>query len=295
MSDQPDGENVNADAIKSSRKEIFEALLRIKKEIGVMAKDEKNQYGGWKYAGIDQYYEKVAPIALANGIHWVVNLDNYQRIRSLDGEKEVYLIDVSVDLYYSDGTVIIGYQHFPMESPLMGAHTTGSVVSYADKVFMRSVFKIASGEGDAEGYDNGYGRQNAKKAWRAPENGRKVAHNSAPAQTSTSEEPRTEEDDDRWETALKGKVNAHQTVSLIEGEWVGNKRFLNDLQKRDPVRYERIRLYFAGRKNTLAKRVPTSAAKSASTITNGKTTPPWTGGMRPAKTISRKSPEARSS
>ncbi|CAB4122886.1 Essential recombination function protein [uncultured Caudovirales phage] len=118
--------------------------------IGTLAKDARNQHGGYNYVSVDDYYEGVAKVAASNGLSWIV-----REIESGDptptGAKGSLVVKFTyaVDLYFDDGAVSDIWRT-SIFHPFAGAQTSGSAMSYADKMFMRSTFKVQTGEGDAD-------------------------------------------------------------------------------------------------------------------------------------------------
>jgi hypothetical protein len=145
MNDSPNPPRPAVKRLGSIKPDIAEAIQCTQREVITLPKTEKNNYGKYDYVPIDTYYTDVVPIALKHGLRWQCNLSNARLIA-----EGVLLFDCSVDLYYKDGTVYRGIDVFPIPHQMIGAQTAGSAKSYADKIFMRSFFKVPTGEGDSD-------------------------------------------------------------------------------------------------------------------------------------------------
>lgn len=120
--------------------------------MGRLVKDEVNPFAKFRYVGIDAYYEVVPRAAAKHGIWWtsrevgtpkflpaakgnMVYQVTYEFCILFKGDDERYLNDIDV---------------ITIVHPVQGAQTAGAARSYAEKLFMRNLFKIPTGEEDAD-------------------------------------------------------------------------------------------------------------------------------------------------
>lgn len=280
---------------QETQREIFEAIMRIREEVGSLVKDERNRFGGWKFSSIDQYYEKVSPIAMKHGIQLVPNVVDLRRISTGDNpdDKDMFLAKVTIDLYFRNGTVIREYQRMSFEHPIIGAQSTGSVLSYAAKNGMRSIFQIPSGEPDADSLDNRevlyrkptpyVRRQITNQGQQNPPDYSVIPLPDAgdiPGGTSVS-----------LEVIMKQKIGKIVSESALEGEWRDNKTKLAALRESNPDSHERIRIAFENRRDDIRKAVVALPAPSplpnveVTMAETSATKSKWTGGTRPVRTV----------
>lgn len=151
-------------------KSIIEAILAVRKEVPTLGKKHDNEYSGYKYVSIDQFYETITPIATKAGLVWRARMAEW-KVNPDMGKSGAVESRVVFDLYHSDGTEFLDYMSVPIINSLVGAQTTGQIMSYAEKVFMRSTFDVPTGEKDADHTDQAYfSRENRTEASRpAPE------------------------------------------------------------------------------------------------------------------------------
>jgi len=68
------------------------------------------------------------------------------RMATKKGDETAMRFTYAVDLVHVDGHYIKEYDRITIYHPAQGPQTAGSARSYADKLFMRTAFKIATGE-----------------------------------------------------------------------------------------------------------------------------------------------------
>lgn len=132
-------------------KEIFDAILKIRKAVPSIKHDADNKHDSYTYVSIDRYYAGVASVISQHGLVWRTRQVGFELMDGQGkGRDRVYVrATFAYDLYMGD-TKIEDYMTVPIIAPLTGAQTTGTVFSYAEKVFMRVAFCVATGEEDAD-------------------------------------------------------------------------------------------------------------------------------------------------
>jgi hypothetical protein len=105
---------------------------------------------GFNFVGIDAFYEKVASVALENGLSWVTVEDGIEIMPMPTGEVLVCQKFHADLLDTEDGTVAEDFFRLTIPAPFSDAQTAGISLSYFDKALMRSLFKVVTGEKDAD-------------------------------------------------------------------------------------------------------------------------------------------------
>lgn len=131
---------------------IAAAMVKIAQAVPQLGKADRNAFAKYNYVSIDKYYETIAKIAAANGIMWQPR-EIITMIESDVGKDGALRITYAFDLYHESGDCIEEFSKFTILHPIQGAQTAGSALSYADKLFMRSAFKVVTGESDADASD----------------------------------------------------------------------------------------------------------------------------------------------
>lgn len=139
-------------------KEVIESIIKTSNELGSLRKEAENVSGPrhYGYVPIDTFYEKVAPIARSNGLTWKAREVYSGLVEHMGsrGTTNALLVTYEFDLLHGPtGTIWGNFYRMSIFHPLQGAQTAGSAISYAEKQFMREVFKIVTGEQDADASD----------------------------------------------------------------------------------------------------------------------------------------------
>ena len=125
-------------------KVIANALFQVQTQIGTLGYDSTNDFSKYKYVSIDKYYEKMRPLMNDAGI--LIIPDELES--SLSEDKKLYRAVYQFTIMHKDGAV----WNFPIRRsitlPFTGAQSAGSALSYVEKIAMRTIFKINSGERD---------------------------------------------------------------------------------------------------------------------------------------------------
>ena len=132
---------------------MVEALFAAAKNMPSLKKDDKNAHGGYSYVSIDLFYEKAATVVRDAGLLWIP--------REVHREVRTELRYGSVATTYSANLICLAngqvWENFftaTVQHPLSGAQDAGSSLSYFEKLFLRHVFKVVTGEPDADATDN---------------------------------------------------------------------------------------------------------------------------------------------
>ena len=132
---------------------MVEALFTAAKNMPSLKKDDKNAHGGYSYVSIDLFYEKAATVVRDAGLLWIP--------REVHREVRTELRYGSVATTYSANLICLAngqvWENFftaTVQHPLSGAQDAGSSLSYFEELFLRHVFKVVTGEPDADATDN---------------------------------------------------------------------------------------------------------------------------------------------
>lgn len=129
--------------------ETIKAIIATRAQVGQLGKSEMNPHGRYKYVSIDTYYEKVALAAAKNGLSWIAQETDFKLLPEV-GKTGVIQVSYQMGLMHESGEYIPDFSRLTIVHPIQGAQTVGSAVSYLDKVFMRQLFSVATGEKDSD-------------------------------------------------------------------------------------------------------------------------------------------------
>jgi hypothetical protein len=128
---------------------ITAAIIKTRKDVGTLGKAAVNPHGNYKYVSIDKYYEVVASAAAKNGLFWTIS-EVKSTLNPNIGKTGVLDATYTITMYHESGAVAYEFSRITMVHPIQGAQTVGSAMSYVDKVFMRQIFAVSTGEEDAD-------------------------------------------------------------------------------------------------------------------------------------------------
>lgn len=131
------------------RPETIKAIIATREQVGSLGKSAMNPHGRYKYVSIDTYYEKVAVAAAKNGLSWIASEIDFQIMPEV-GKTGIIRATYNVSLMHEKGDFIHDFTRLTIIHPIQGAQTVGSAMSYLDKVFMRQLFSVATGEKDGD-------------------------------------------------------------------------------------------------------------------------------------------------
>lgn len=128
---------------------IFRAIVATTQAVGKVGKSEFNKHQAYKYVPIDDYYEHVASVAADNGLSWVLVEDSFELLPTV-GKQGSVKVSYRALMFHQDSPDFMEFSKLTIIHPHQGAQTLGSAISYADKCWMRQIFKVATGEPDAD-------------------------------------------------------------------------------------------------------------------------------------------------
>lgn len=128
------------EGLETAKRKVIEGL-------GTVGTNTFNPHGKYRYVSIDRYFEVVAHLAAQYGITWVVR--ETSACLTQTAGKDIAMFRYEVDVYFGDH-ILRGYDSHTILHPLQGPQTSGSAKSYANKLFMRNMFFVATGEEDAD-------------------------------------------------------------------------------------------------------------------------------------------------
>ena len=217
--------------------ETIKAIIETRTKIGNLGKAAFNPHGRYKYVSIDTYYEKVSAAAAANGLAWVATERSFELLPDIFKAPTVR-ITYSVTLMHSGGEVIPDFSVVTIVHPVQGAQTVGSAMSYLDKVFMRQLFSVATGEAGADADETN------------PED--LMLGEKAPKETPAPKGP-GEEDLKQLEDVFVTFVPTAETENDLKQFWSDNIKGLDLLKIHAPEKHKRIIAAFSERKAQIKK------------------------------------------
>jgi hypothetical protein len=130
--------------------EISKAIGEVMKKVRSLKKTERNEHAHYDFVSIDGFLSVIGPLCAEAGL---IILQDEQDIDVIDRSGKAWL---KITYAFSLGHISGVFWDRPMKRTVFqiisGPQTTGSVQSYAQKQFLRSMFLIPTGERDDPDY-----------------------------------------------------------------------------------------------------------------------------------------------
>lgn len=225
---------------------IAAAIVKTRKDIGTLGKAAVNPHGNYKYVSIDKYYEVVASAAAKNGLFWTIS-EIKSNLNPNFGKGGFMESTYTVTMYHESGAVVYEFSRIPMIHPIQGAQTVGSALSYVDKVFMRQIFAVSTGEEDADATNPDDIKLTKPDAF-AIDNAAKPPENPVPAPKKSDF---SKDDLVEIERVLIEAADMAETVDHLTKHWKDNSKNLEILKADNREAFVRVFDFYANRKKQL--------------------------------------------
>ena len=167
---------------------IAAAIIAVKAKVRQLGADERNQHGGYNYVSVDKMYATIGKLMAEAGLallidETVAEVRTSERARD-DGKAPAPWLFVQYDLaFMHESGAVSAPLRRSCALPISGPQAYGAAQSYIEKQFLRQVFKVPTGEKDADDIAQS---DEAPAATRQPPKRQKAA----PASTQAEEDAR---------------------------------------------------------------------------------------------------------
>lgn len=133
---------------------VAHAVAAVMKGVKRIEKGDRNKHGGYNFTSVDDFLDSTRPLCAAAGLVIIPDEDTVDTIDTTSGEgngkRTTWLrIRFTFTLSHESGET---WEHRPrrtvMVNASMGSQAYGAAQSYAMKQFLRSLFQIATGDGE---------------------------------------------------------------------------------------------------------------------------------------------------
>lgn len=133
---------------------IVKRICQVKKGVKTLAKEAKNTHAGYKYVTIDQIYDMTRDLMADAGLVIMMNQRESETTTREGRNGAVAWLWMDFDVYlYSDEGERYGPVKRDIQVQATGPQAYQGAASYVEKYFMRSLFKIPTGEEDADAHE----------------------------------------------------------------------------------------------------------------------------------------------
>lgn len=131
--------------------ELTKAVASVMQDVKRIAKDDRNQHGGYNYTSIDDIKDGLRPLLAKHGLEVRTNEVEYalETLKTKTGESVSARITFELKLRHVSGAEDEP-ERTTVTLPHTGAQTTGAAKSYAIKEWLKGRFLVSTGETDAD-------------------------------------------------------------------------------------------------------------------------------------------------
>lgn len=170
---------------------IAKAITQVKSQVKSLAADAKNQHGGYRYTTVDAFYEAIGPLMAAAGLI-LVPFERSVKTVSVKGayDKMTDYFDFEFDLYLygADGSEF-GPVSRKTRVVAGAAQAFAAASSFIEKYFLRSLFRVPTGDEDAEEIVNAPQHEERPRGRQTVTSGRQSVPESAPSALAAALDP----------------------------------------------------------------------------------------------------------
>jgi hypothetical protein len=129
--------------------EIAKAIIAVKKQIKQIGSDERNEHGRYNYVSVDKFYDRFGKMMAEAGLALIID-ETDSDIKAGGKEGNAWLFaHYELRFVHESGAVSPSLRR-SLAMPISGPQAYGAAQSYIEKQFLRQVFKIPTGEKDAD-------------------------------------------------------------------------------------------------------------------------------------------------
>jgi hypothetical protein len=129
--------------------EIAQAIIKVKKQIKQLGVNEKNTHGGYAYVSVDKFYDHIGKLMAEAGLALLID-ETSSEVKEGGKSGAPWLFAQYGLQFVHESGAIAEPLHRTLAMPISGPQTYGAAQSYIEKQFLRQVFKIPTGEKDAD-------------------------------------------------------------------------------------------------------------------------------------------------
>lgn len=123
------------------------ALCKVSSEVKQLGKSERNEFAKYNFVSVDRFYEAIGSLMAKHGVHCIPDCVESDVVANTKTGKPLLRERWAFTLIHESGECA-GPFHRTVTVPAEGAQAHGSSESYAQKQFLRGVFRVPTGDKD---------------------------------------------------------------------------------------------------------------------------------------------------
>lgn len=127
------------------------ALCKVSGDVKQLGKSERNEFAKYNFVSVDRFYEAIGGLMAKHGVHAIPDCIESEVVANAKSGKPLLRERWAFTLVHESGECA-GPFHRTVTVPAEGAQAHGSSESYAQKQFLRGVFRVPTGDKDDADY-----------------------------------------------------------------------------------------------------------------------------------------------
>ena len=127
---------------------IAAAIVAVKKRVKQLGSDERNQHGGYAYVSVDKFYDAIGKLMAEAGLALLIDETGSEVKEGAKGNP--WLFCHYECRFIHEGGAVSPPMRRSCALPISGPQAFGAAQSYIEKQLLRQVFKVPTGDKDAD-------------------------------------------------------------------------------------------------------------------------------------------------
>jgi hypothetical protein len=216
---------------------VAAAIVAVKKQVKQLGHDDKNDHGRYNFVSVDKFYATIGKLMADAGLALLID-ETATEVRASDKSGNPWLF-VQYDLAFMHESGVMSHPlHRSCALPINGPQTYGAAQSYIEKQFLRQVFKVPTGEKDADTTEQSEDAPQRPTGARTAQ-GSPAAARTAPARQQAAPAPSADKEEaTKRYKEIRAEIDASMTVpdlTSIDGcpAWVEMEKILRSVEPAD--------------------------------------------------------------
>lgn len=232
---------------------VAAAIIAVKQKVKQLGHDDKNEHGRYNFVSVDKFYATIGKLMADVGLALLID-ETATEIRASDKSGNPWLF-VQYDLtFMHESGALAAPLHRSCALPINGPQTYGAAQSYIEKQFLRQVFKVPTGEKDADDTAQGEDAPQGRNAGRTVQVSQSAARTGHQRQQAAPAPSADKEEATKRYKEIRAEIDASMTVpdvGALDGcpAWVTMEGIVRKIE--EPARADELIGLLRGR---IAKR-----------------------------------------
>lgn len=194
---------------------IAAAIVAVMKTVKQLGADERNDHGKYNFVSVDKFYERIGPALTNAGLMLLID-ETHSEVKEGKSGNPWLFIEFALTFAHESG-VMSGAMRRSVALPISGPQAYGAAQSYVEKQFMRQVFKIPTGDKDADDTAPSDGSApNSARGGRAAQEGAGASRSYPPRQQAAPPPSDASADAKKRYNEIVAEIEASMTVADLD-------------------------------------------------------------------------------